>query len=157
MTKYVALLRGIMPSNPNMHQKKLVKVFEELRFNNVQAVISSGNVIFSSTSKNISNLEAKIEKAWPEKLGFTSTTIIRSQNQLKKIIEKKPFGNSKFFKNNYMIVTFLKRGGELFNVIDTTSIKTSNIMTELEKKHGKQITTRTWQTVNRIFNKMQIN
>lgn len=48
MTKYVALLRGIGPSNPNMHGAKLRGVLEGLGFRDVQSVISSGNVIFSS-------------------------------------------------------------------------------------------------------------
>src|SRR5579871_1962701 len=86
--KYVALLRGIGPSNPNMHQKKLEGVLEELGFTNVKAIISSGNVVFGSPSKDIAKLEEKIEKAWPIKLGFNSMTIVRSSDQLKALVAK---------------------------------------------------------------------
>jgi uncharacterized protein (DUF1697 family) len=79
MARYVALLRGIGPSNPNMHGAKLKSLFESLGFTKVSPVISSGNVIFDSTSKSIA---------------------------------------------------------------------------ALEKKHGKEITTRTWKTVHRILKKM---
>lgn len=41
--KYVALLRGIAPTNPNMRNDKLREVFEKPGFKNVQTVISSGN------------------------------------------------------------------------------------------------------------------
>jgi uncharacterized protein (DUF1697 family) len=46
MVKYVALLRGIAPTNPNMRNDKLRGVFEKLSFENVKTVISSGNVVF---------------------------------------------------------------------------------------------------------------
>ncbi len=85
MHTYVALLRGIGPSNPNMHGSKLKAVFETLGFKNVSPVISSGNVVYESSSKNIRALEAKIEKALPEKLKFKSTTIIRSREELEKL------------------------------------------------------------------------
>lgn len=42
MTTYVALLRGIVPLNPNMRNEKLRGVFEKLGFTNVRTVISSG-------------------------------------------------------------------------------------------------------------------
>lgn len=154
--KYVAFLRGIGPGNPNMHPQKLVGVLEELNFTNVKGVISSGNVIFESESKNIKTLEDIIQKSWPEKLGFNSTTIIRSQTQIQNIINKKPFGNQEFSKVNYQMVTFLKKGGEEFNVVDTTSSKTPKFMTDLEKKYGKEITSRTWKTVNRVLKAMEL-
>lgn len=66
MNKYAALLRGIGPSNPNMRNEKLRGVFENLGFQNVQTVISSGNVLFETRSNNIKELEAIIEKALPE-------------------------------------------------------------------------------------------
>jgi hypothetical protein len=39
-------------------------------------------------------------------------------------------------------------------VIDLTSAKTPDLMIWLEKKFGKEITTRTWKTVERILNAM---
>lgn len=76
--RYVALLRGIAPTNPNMHQAKLCGVLERLGFGNVRGVISSGNVVFASRARNVPRLEATIEKAWPKELGFRSTTIVRT-------------------------------------------------------------------------------
>src|SRR6185312_1324765 len=66
MMRYVALLRGIGPTNPNMKGEKLKAVFEGLGFRNVHTVIASGNVIFDSPSKAPAVLEEKIEKALPE-------------------------------------------------------------------------------------------
>src|SRR5688572_23653679 len=91
MAKYVALLRGIGPSNPNMRNEKLRGVFESLGFDHVQTVIPSGNVLFESKSKNVKALEASVEKTLPARLGFASTTIIRSREQLQKLAHTNPF------------------------------------------------------------------
>ena len=80
MTEYVALLRGISPLNPNMRNEKLRGVFTRLGFKNVRTVITSGNVLFETEARNMRQLEASIEKALPQQLGFTSTVIIRSRN-----------------------------------------------------------------------------
>jgi len=153
---YVALLRGIMPMNPNMKGEKLKGVFESLGFTNVATVIASGNVVFESPSKNIKALEAKIEKALPKQLGFSSTTIIRSREELKALVKKNPFKGIKDEKPNYLIVTFFKsKQQELCTVLNLTDGGTPDFMRVTEKKHGKEITTRTWKTVHRILKKME--
>jgi len=155
MFTYVALLRGIMPMNPNMKGERLKKVFESLGFEDVATVIASGNVVFSSHSKNATALEAKIEKALPEQLGFKSTTIIRSREELERLVKKNPFKGIKDEKPNYLIVTFFKdRRNELSTVVNLTGGGTPDFMRSLEKEHGKEMTTRTWKTVGRILKKM---
>ena len=108
MTKYVALLRGIGPSNPNMRNEKLRGVFEKLGFADVETVISIGNVIIESPSKSAKRLEETIEKALTEQLGFTSTTIIRSRSQLQQLVDKNPFGGMEHSQKSSLNVTFLK-------------------------------------------------
>lgn len=153
--KYVALLRGIMPMNPNMKSTKLKEFFEELGFENVATVIASGNVVFDSPSTNITSLEEKIEKELPKRLGFSSTTIIRSIDEINTLIDKNPFKNVKDEKPNYLVVTFFKEPRkEVSTVIDLTKSDGSTMMRMLEKEHGKAITTRTWKTVHRILTKM---
>ncbi|HET7360661.1 MAG TPA: DUF1697 domain-containing protein [Salinimicrobium sp.] len=181
MLQYIAFLRGIGPGNPNMRNEKLQGVFEDLGFKNVQTVISSGNVLFDSSSKNVTAMEKEIEKTWPEKLGFTSTTIIRSQKEIQTFIAKKPFGELEHSKETYLLVTFLKEPPDklpinlpyqnedksykvmsynkelraLCSVSDTTAVKTPDFMRWLEKNFGKEISSRTWKTVLRIANKME--
>lgn len=153
--KYVALLRGIMPMNPNMKSTKLKEFFESLGFENVQTVIASGNILFDSPSADITSLEEKIEKELPRRLGFTSSTIIRSQDEIKALIDKNPFKNVKDEKPNYLVVTFFKEPRkEVSTVIDLTKSDGSTMMRMLEKEYGKAITTRTWKTVHRILIKM---
>lgn len=168
----MALLRGIGPGNPNMHGSKLKGVLEDLGFTSVAPVISSGNVIFQSGSKDIAKLEDVIQRAWPEKLGFNSTTIIRSREQLQTLVKKNPYGDAEHNRQSYLLVTFFKRppGPELTgqsnfyadaginalcSTIDTTAAKTPDFMVQLEKRFGKDITSRTWLTIRRILAKME--
>ncbi len=158
--RYVALLRGIMPMNPNMRGEKLRSVFEKLGFTNVATVIASGNVVFESPNKNSAALEAKIEKAFPKYLGFTSTTIIRSHDELAAIVKKNPFKGKEHSQSSYLLVTFLKDkhrvpGGAMFTAINLKDKNTPNIMTDLERRYTKAITSRTWLTVLRILKKME--
>lgn len=156
--------------NPNMRNEKLRGVFEGLGFTNVKTVISSGNVLFESPIKNITKLETIIEEALPNKLGFTSTTIIRSIDELKKLVATHPFSEYEHGPKTSLNVTFLKQAPdnneplegrgftiigvsdrEICSVIDITAAKTPNFMAKAEKMFGKQITTRTWKTVERII------
>jgi uncharacterized protein (DUF1697 family) len=174
MAKYVALLRGIGPGNPNMHNDKLRGVLESLGLQHVQSVISSGNVLFESSITSAPKLEAMIQEAWPAKLGFNSTTIVRSYKDLQELIHKKPFGNRAHSPRTSLNVTFIKAkpamAGKVFagenyevltiydrevcSIVDTTAAKTPQLMAQLEKRFGKDITTRTWKTVLRIASKM---
>ena len=152
-------------------------MLEKLGFTNVQAVISSGNVVFESQSKDAKVLEDLIENAWPEQLGFTSTTIIRSREELLDLIAKNPFKGLEHNRQNYLIVTFFKNKPEakfefpyqpenksykllglydraICSVVDTSATKTPDVMAWLERQFGKQITTRTYKTVHRILKKM---
>lgn len=154
--RYVALLRGIMPTNPNMRGEKLRTVFEALGFSNVHTVIASGNVVFDSPFKSPAALEKKIEQALPKKLGFESTTVVRSQKELEALEKKNPFKGVKDEKPNYLIVTFFQdRRKELCTVIDLRKGRTPEFMADIEKKYGKAMTTRTWKTVGRILKKME--
>ena len=174
--KYVAMLRGVMPTRPNMRNEKLRGVMEGLGFKDVATVIASGNIVFESGARDARKIEARIEKAWPEQLGFESTTIVRSRDQLADLVASEPFGDRSDTKQTALQITFLKETPKvhldlphttqpgctvigmddhaMFSVVDLTSTGTPELMRWLERTVGKQITTRTWKTVNRILSKM---
>lgn len=176
MRTYVALLRGIGPMNPNMHPAKLKGAFEKMGFRNVRTVIASGNVVFEASSKVEEALEGKIEAALPKLLGFSSTAILRSREDLEKLVAKDPYKGAVHSPKNYTLVTFLKkhsrklrtfaRKGPGFNVcgvfkrelcvaIDLQNTHTPDMMLKLEREFGKEITSRTWKTVQRIAERMK--
>ena len=177
MPKYVALLRGIMPTNPNMRGAKLKSAVEELGHRNVSTLITSGNVLFEAKSTDTAKLEKTIQKAWPQKLGFDSMTIVKSQKQLLSFVDINPFKDLQHGKQTYLLVTFLKEPLEIdfkfpytpegkdftllgadeqtiFSSIDLNHSGSPDLMAWLEKQYGKDITSRTWLTINRILQKM---
>lgn len=168
---YVALLRGIAPSNPKMRNAELRAVFEGLAFDDVRTVISSGNVLFSTGERSKAALESRIETALHEHLGAPCATILRSRRQIEHLAGLDVFDAYDDGPADRCNVTFLKRkptasqsppegmaGAEVvaaqdqavFSVIDTTTTKTPDLMLRLERAYGKEITTRTWKTVHRI-------
>lgn len=156
MTKYVALIRGVGPGNPNMHSAPLTTFFEELGFQNVKTIISSGNVVFEYRDTDIKKLEEKIEKEFPKKLNFSRATIVRSEEQLRKFVSKNPFNGIRDEKPNYLLVTFFKNGHEeLSTVLNTNEETSTKFMAKLDKEYKKECTTRTWKTVHRILKAME--
>lgn len=178
MTHYVALIRGIGPGDPKKSNESLRSVLESLGLKNVRSVISSGNVIFESDETDVAKLESLIESSWPTKLGFTATTIVRSQDQLQSIIGSDPFDGVLHANTTYQLVTFLKKkpaklafdlpyqppgkpykvvgctDDNVYTITDNTAIKTTELMTWLERQFGKELTSRTPLTIERILKKM---
>lgn len=177
MIQCVALLRGIGPGNPNMRNEHLRRVSEEIGLECVSTVISSGNVVFSAHAEDLASLEGRLERAWRERLGFESSTIIRTRAELETLVSLDPFGGLAHGKETYLLVTFAKEplsGGledppwaddagfrivavterEVFTATDTTALRTPDTMLWAERHLGKEITSRTWLTVARILKRM---
>jgi uncharacterized protein (DUF1697 family) len=175
--KYAALLRGIAPMNPDMRNERLIWMFEQIGFRNVKSVIASGNIIFETGLTENAKLEAKIEKGFPELLGYNCTTIVKSKEDLEELIALDPFSGLEHSPKTSLNVTFTKipiktnwhfpytppdkdylienmTENAVFSVTDVSTAKTPDLMGWLEKHFGKQITTRTWKTVDRILQKM---
>ena len=171
MTAYVALLRGIAPSNPKMRNAALREVFEGIGLEHVRTVISSGNVLFDCPDGERDELEDRIETALESHLGAPCSTIVRSRRQIALLAGLDVFDGYDDGPTQRCNVTFLKRprpassihldgsidarvvavrNQAVFTVIDTTGNGTPAVMRELERLCGPQITMRTWRTVHRI-------
>jgi uncharacterized protein (DUF1697 family) len=179
MSKYVAMVRGVGPGNPNMTGAKFKSFFEGLGFTSVQVVLSSGNVIFESPDANVNNQAERIEKALPQQLGFSRSVIVRSQLELQKLIDLDPFKGIEQHHNKerYLLVTFFRRTPDVpfklpytpenkpytilgrvddavYGSIDLTETKTPDYMSWLERRFGKDITSRTPKTIRLILSRM---
>lgn len=179
VTKFAAMIRGVGPTNPNMRGEKLRGAFESLGFTNVRSMLASGNVVFETNEKDIHKLEIMVEAAFPKQLDFSRDVFIRSQTELQKLVDAQPFEELKHENagKTYLTVTFFKSfpqnlpvlpyrpDGKSFEIIakiddsiccvvDLTTGKTPDMMSWLEREYGKQITTRTWLTVNRLLKKL---
>ena len=179
MASYAAMVRGIGPENPNMRGAKLVEAFESCGFDNVRSFLGSGNVLFESEITDVAQLEALAEAALPRLLGFSRDVLIRSADDLQRIVDAAPFGELKHENSGktYLTVTFFKSvpedlpslphkpdgkhfelltlvNGALCSVVDLTTGKTPELMQWLERQYGKHITTRTYATLTRLLEKM---
>lgn len=181
MTRYAALLRGIAPSQPNNSNADLRGVFERLGFDRVGSVLASGNIVFASDESDVPDLEQRIQAALVADLGIGGGTIIRSLDELRALLDSDPFTGLTHGRGTYLVATFLKDGvappAELptdpdplvrvvgfdaaarafLTVIDNSDPggATPDFMRWLDKTYGKDITTRTWLTVQRVVKKLE--
>jgi uncharacterized protein (DUF1697 family) len=178
MPEFAALLRGIAPSGPNMTNDKLRGVFEGLGFENVGSVLASGNIVFHSDDVDVPALEQRVEDRLADDLGLASRTIIRAYPDLRALLDSDPFPGLTHGRDTYLTATFLKGAApdprtdqpdphtEVVRydraaraVLAVTRIsepgQSPTFMSWLEKSYGKDITTRSWLTVQRIVTKLE--
>lgn len=170
---YIAFIRGIGPGNPNMSNQNLCRVLESLGYENVRAVISSGNIIFSADHRGEEAMQRDIQRALNQQLGIAGFTIVRSRQEIEDLVRRNPFGSKQHSKENYQTVTFFashekkepivrdhlttKRltDRELCMVTNSEKIPGPETMRLLEKSYGKDITTRTWKTIEKVLTKLE--
>lgn len=167
MPRYVAFLRGVTPMNAKMPDLK--RAFESAGFTNVKTVLSSGNVVFDTRSKSDASIARQAAKGMAERLDRTFLTFVRPVSALRELIEQDPYAEFRVSAKAKRIVTFLREPLtaklELPIEMDGASILTVRelnvlaayipqendpaFMRLLEKTFGKDITTRTLDTVRK--------
>ena len=172
--KYVAFLRGI---NVGGHHKvpmaDLNKELQKLKFENIKTLLNSGNIIFEATDESILNLEKKTSEHLEVSFGFPIPTIIRSSEVINQLLSNNPFEDIILSKDIRLYVSFLNKDSEsdlalpwtssdnsyriiekrdktVLSVLDLSISKTPKAMEAFEKFYGKDVTTRNWNTIERI-------
>lgn len=115
MFRYAAFHRAINVGGHTVKMDVLKKHFEDLGFSDVETFIASGNVVFSSASKNVSDLEKKIEVLLNKSLGYEVATFIRPTRELPKIASHPAFKPAELKKAKAYNVAFVK------NTLDQTA------------------------------------
>lgn len=168
MTQYAAFLRGVSPMNLKMPELK--KALEAAGFGDVKTLLSSGNVVFSARKATDVAIERKVEAAIEKHVGKRFGAIVRSIEDLERLLEADPFAAFRLPGASKRVVTFLRaapkdklslpierdgarilklHGRELLSAY-VVSDKGPVFMTIIEKACGKDITTRTWETVRKV-------
>ena len=170
MTQYAAFLRGVMPTNCKMPQLKAA--FEHAGFEDVRTVLGSGNVVFSARAGAEAGLQRRAEAAMLEQLGHAFPTIIRTVDYLRELLEADPYQKLKLPADAKRIVTFLRapakqklkvpvefeverttivavRPGEIFSAYRPNP-KGPLFMGLIDRTFGKDVTTRTWDTIGKV-------
>jgi uncharacterized protein (DUF1697 family) len=154
--------------NATMPQLKVA--FEAAGFTDVRTVLSSGNVVFSARRASESSLQRKAEAAMTKQLGHDFLTIVRPIDALRELLASDPYRAFRLAPGAKRIVTFLRatpsselalpieldgarilsmKGGEVFSAY-VPNPKGAVFMTLIEKTLGKELTTRTWDTVAKV-------
>ena len=90
--RYIALLRGINVGGKNMiKMEPLRELFTAIGFQNVTSYINSGNLAFDTAQTDDANLAERIHDAIESQLGFDVSVMVRSRDEIVKIIEGNPY------------------------------------------------------------------
>jgi len=154
----------------NLKMPALKAALEEAGFTDVRTLLSSGNVVFSGRRAADIAIEKKIESALEQQVGKRFGTIVRSIEELDELIEAEPYQQFRLPAGSKRVVTFLRKKPEgklaLPPALDGARIWTVRgrevlssyvrsdkgpvFMTLIEKTFGKDVTTRTWDTVQKV-------
>jgi uncharacterized protein (DUF1697 family) len=180
MAKYVAFLRGInVGGHKAIKMEKLKKTFDAMGFANVKTLLASGNVLFETQKSNERSIAREIESTLAGTFGHQIGVLIRAVVGLQKLENKGPFSGIEVTPQIRLYVTFISEKPENnleipyespdgnFKIISATSdevlsvvtlspgSRTVDLMKILEKKLGKKVTTRNWNTIQRILKAAQ--
>ena len=167
MPRYVAFLRGVMPTNCKM--PALCACFEAAGFAEVKTLLASGNVVFTAKSAPLAALERRAERAMEAALGRAFGTFVRSSEELRRLVESDPFARFRVPEGAKRVVTFLReppdpapalpvaRSGACIHGLAGAEAYASYLpspegpvfMALLEQTFGKDVTTRTLETIRR--------
>jgi uncharacterized protein (DUF1697 family) len=165
---HAAFLRGVSPLNAKMPELK--RAFEAAGFSDVKTVLGSGNVVFRARAAAPATLARRAEKAMTAALGRTFLTIVRPLDAVDQLLASDPYAGFRLPTGSKRVVTFLQGtpgarltlpltfdGARILRMSEDAvfsayvpSPRGAVFMTLIEKTFGGAVTTRTWETVEKV-------
>lgn len=108
MPRLIAFLRAINVGGHTVKMDELRRRFEKLGFSDVETFIASGNVVFTSGSKDVRALEKRIETGLKEAFGYDVATFLRTDGELTRIAGYLPFSKAAVEKASALNIAFLR-------------------------------------------------
>lgn len=176
--KYIALLRGVNLGGRRLKMDELRAAFQSLSLSDVQTLLASGNVIFTTNTDNVSKLKGQIEGGLEAEFSFPVPTILRSQAQIEALTQADLTASIPTHKDTKLHITFLERplsaevklphispnpdfevhridDLHLFDIVRLgPSTGSVDLMDWLARNFGAGATTRTWNTVLKLHSKL---
>ncbi|MEX2457225.1 MAG: DUF1697 domain-containing protein [Balneolaceae bacterium] len=176
--RYVAFLRGInVGGSHKVPMADLRKEMSNLGYKNVNTLLNSGNVIFDASTGAVQNLAENISNHLEQVFGFRVPVLVRSAENIFNLIDHDPFKQIELTNDLRFYVSFLQenpkveitlpwsaedesfrileiRDKVICSVLDLSVTKTTKGMKLLEHMFGKNLTTRNWNTVLKLGNKI---
>lgn len=169
MARYVALLRGVAPTNLKMGD--LTRCLEVAGFTDARTILSTGNAAFDSSLRSPAAVEREIEAAMTQVLDRRFYTIVRSREALRQIIDMDPFAAFDLPPGAKRVVTFarqlpsltqtlpVERDGAIILAAGEREAFTAYVpgprggafMELIKATFGSDVTTRTWGTVQKCI------
>jgi len=177
MQTYISFLRGVnMTGHNSIKMTDLSALYKNLGFSDPETYIQSGNVIFSSVNElAVPDIAFKIEKAILERFEYYVPVMIRTVEEMGKLLSVNPFLDEENFEPSKMAVILLYEnpseaqiqkvinieyppdkfkisGSEIFIYCPNGFGRTKLYTNFFEKKMGVTGTARNWKTVTTILN-----
>lgn len=111
MKTYIALLRGINVSGQKkIKMADLKQTLENSGLQNVKTYIQSGNIVFDSEITETDVLQDKIHNTILNDFTFEVPVLVKTSNQLEKILKANPFADE--VEENRLYFVLLKKSPE---------------------------------------------
>jgi uncharacterized protein (DUF1697 family) len=159
----------------NAKMPALKRCLEEAGFTAVKTVLASGNVVFRTRAAAAASawpaVARRCERAMTTGLDRSFLTIVRSLDALDQMLADDPFARFRLGPKDKRVVTFLHEAtaptrlklplefedARILAVADDAIFSTyvpgprgGAFMAVIEKTFGKAVTTRTWETVQKV-------
>jgi uncharacterized protein (DUF1697 family) len=173
---YIAFLRGVnVGGHKPVRMEALKAVFAAMQFQNIRTILATGNVLFNAPKYTDVALARVIEAILAETFGHPIGVIVRRIEDLKALADDAPFKKVRLTPDSRLYVTYLAEkptstlqapwqspGKELRIVritpLDVCSVvsvtpdhNSADAMAFIEKEFGKNVTTRNWNTIEKIL------
>jgi uncharacterized protein (DUF1697 family) len=173
MARYVALLRGInLGSHNKVAMPALRSLVEGLGYDDVTTYIQSGNVVLTSPA-SAAKVASAIREAIDKEFGLDVAVVVRTRQQLKKVVDGNPFSKKAKDAGHLHVVFFADKpkaadvkaltsadwGHDEVAVKGTEAYlhlpngygraKLNNML--VEKQLGVAATTRNWRTTTKLL------
>lgn len=172
---YIAFLLGVNIGKRQVKMELLRSVMEKAGYRNVCTLIASGNLIFDTNQTDKEKLRLALEILFQETFGFEIPTILRTKEQIARLVLADPFKKISVSSETRLYVTFMgdtqketnlklpyespnkdfrileRRDDAICSVLTLSNGRGSvDAMNILEKEYGKNVTTRNWNTIEKL-------
>jgi len=175
MNTYITMLRGInMTGHNTIKMTRLADMFRQLGYTDAETFIQSGNIVFLCHNGDIAEVSSRIRKAILSEFSLDIAVIIRTLDEMKKIISANPFLEEPGFDPSKMAVLFLELkpseeqilkvaginyppdkfridGSEIYIYCPNGFGKTKLYTNFFETKMKVTGTARNWRTINKLM------
>jgi len=108
MAVLISMLRGVnVGAHNRIKMDELRELYQSLKLDDPRTFIQSGNVIFHTRQKNLSQIAKSIQDAIGKTFGFRPEVILRTTDELRKAVAASPFADRPSLEPGKILVTFL--------------------------------------------------